>query len=200
MVGMTQQASRSWSSGRWNNRPAEVREDGTDLLVTAEEGSDAWRHTSYGFVHENEHALLAPFAPGSAVEVEFTAAFAQQFDQAGVFVSAGREHWVKAGLEFTDGQLQLGAVVTDPQSDWSAAPYPEWVNRRVVVRVSWTGESLTVRAGRAGAPLRFVRLAPFAADGPVTAGPFVCAPTRSGLVVPFHAWRVGEPDVSLHDE
>ncbi len=195
-----EQESRSWSSGRWTNLPAEVREEGSDLLVTAVEGSDAWRHTSYGFVHENEHALLAPFTPGSAVEVEFTAAFSLQFDQAGVFVSAGREQWVKAGLEFVDGQLQLGAVVTDPKSDWSAAPYPEWVHRRVVVRVSWTGESLTVRAGLAGEPLRFVRLAPFAAAGAVAAGPFVCAPTRSGLVVPFHAWRVGESDASLHAE
>jgi regulation of enolase protein 1 (concanavalin A-like superfamily) len=197
---MMTQTSRHWSSGRWNNHPVEVREDGTDLLVTAEAGSDAWRHTSYGFVHENEHALLAPFAPGSAVEVEFTAAFSQQFDQAGVFISAGRERWVKAGLEFADGQLQLGAVVTDPKSDWSAAPCPAWVNRRVVVRVSWTGEALTVRAGLAGEPLRFVRLAPFAADGAVAAGPFVCAPTRSGLIVPFHSWRVGEPDAALHAE
>ncbi|MFN8511053.1 MAG: hypothetical protein U0841_00335 [Chloroflexia bacterium] len=42
-------------------------------------------------MHENEHALLAPFTPGSAVEIEFTAAFSQQFIRAGVFVSAGRE-------------------------------------------------------------------------------------------------------------
>src|SRR5690349_6568647 len=139
---MSDQTSQSFASGRWTNYPVEVREDGTDLFVPAAEGSDAWRHTPYGFARENEPALLAPVAPGSAVEVEFTAAFSQQFDQAGVFVSAGRERWVKAGLEYVDGQLQLGAVVTNSKSDWSAAPYPEWVNQRVIVRVSWTGESL----------------------------------------------------------
>ena len=47
-----------WSSGRWENQPVEVREDGADLLVTCAEGSDAWRVTSYGFIHDTEHALV----------------------------------------------------------------------------------------------------------------------------------------------
>jgi len=190
--------SRAWSDGSWTNPPLAVRHDGTDLLVTAVEGSDAWRHTAYGFVHDTEHALLAPFSPGTAVEVEFTAAFAELFDQAGVFVSAGPLSWVKAGLELVDGQLQLGAVVTDRTSDWSVAPVPSWLGERVTVRVSWTGESLTVRAGVDTGPTRLVRLAPFSAGTPVTAGPFVCAPTRPGLVVRFHEWRVTGADGSLH--
>lgn len=197
---MTAQNSRAWSDGTWTNPPLDVRHDGTDLVVTAVEGSDVWRHTSYGFVHDSEHALLAPFPPGSAVEVEFTAAFSAQFDQAGVFVSAGPDSWVKAGLEFADGQPQLGAVVTDRRSDWSVAPVPSWLDDRVTIRVSWTGESLTVRARGTTGPMRLVRLAPFSADGPVTAGPFVCAPTRSGLEVRFHEWRVGDADGALHDQ
>ncbi|MFN8511052.1 MAG: DUF1349 domain-containing protein [Chloroflexia bacterium] len=83
-------------------------------------------------------------------------------------------------------------MVTDPKSDWSAAPYLEWVNRRVIVRVSWTGISLTVRAGLSASRLSAVRLAPFAADGIVATGPFVCAPTRSGWSSP------STPGVSAH--
>lgn len=55
-----------WSTGTWTHEPVAVRTDATDLVVEAHEGSDAWRHTSYGFVHDSEHALLAPLAPGSA--------------------------------------------------------------------------------------------------------------------------------------
>jgi hypothetical protein len=77
-----------WGSGRWTHPPVAAVERGSDLLVTAAEGSDAWRTTSYGFVHDSEHALLAPFDQDTAVEVEFTAAFSQQFDQAGPFTCA----------------------------------------------------------------------------------------------------------------
>jgi regulation of enolase protein 1 (concanavalin A-like superfamily) len=188
----------AWSDGHWTHAPAALAEDGGDLVVTAVEGSDAWRVTSYGFVHDSEHALLAPFAVGTAVEVEFTAAFSAQFDQAGVFVRASDERWVKAGVEFADGRPQVGAVVTDVMSDWSLSPVPEWIDRRILVRVSRGGDALTVRAGLAGGPLQLVRVLPFPAELAAEAGPFVCAPTRPGLAVRLHAWRTVDPDGALH--
>lgn len=189
-----------WSAGRWTHPPAAASDAGRDLLVTAIEGSDAWRVTSYGFVHDSEHALLVPFAEGAAMEVEFTAAFSEQFDQAGLFVRVSPEHWIKAGVEYADGRAQLGAVVTHPHSDWSLAPVPEWTGRRVLVRVSRSGDALTIRARVDGEELRLVRVVPFPPETPAEAGPFVCAPTRSGLVVPIHAWRVTAPDGVLHEE
>ena len=187
-----------WSSGAWTHPPVSAVERGKDLLVTAREGSDAWRTTSYGFVHDSEHALLAQFPEGSAVEVEFTADFSEQFDQAGIFVRVSGEQWVKAGVEFADGACQLGAVVTNGLSDWSLAPVPEWRGSRVLVRVSRSGDALTIRAGAAGGPLQLVRVAPLDPVADAYAGPFTCAPTRAGLMVPFHAWRAVEPDDALH--
>ena len=187
-----------WSAGRWTHPPvAAVERDGA-LHVTAVEGSDAWRLTSYGFVHESEHALVTPFADRTAVEVEFTAAFSEQFDQAGLFVRVSSERWVKAGVEFADGRPQVGAVVTDGMSDWSLAPVPDWIGRRVLVRVSRDGDALTIRAGADGGPLQLVRVVPFAPGLVAEAGPFVCAPTRAGLEVPLHAWRTTAPDAALH--
>jgi len=188
----------AWSEGRWTHDPAGVVEERGDLVVTAVEGSDAWRITSYGFVHDSEHALLVPFEVDTAVEVEFTAAFSEQFDQAGVFVRASDERWVKAGVEFADGRPQVGAVVTDGMSDWSLAPVPEWADRRILVRVSRGADALTVRAGLVGEPLQLVRVLPFPAGVSAEAGPFVCAPTRAGLAVRLHAWRVVGADGALH--
>ncbi|MEW1919687.1 DUF1349 domain-containing protein [Pseudarthrobacter oxydans] len=187
-----------WSQGAWTHPPVSTVEQGTDLMVTAKEGSDAWRTTSYGFIHDSEHALLAPFPPDSAVEVEFTADFSEQFDQAGIFVRISAGQWVKAGVEFADGSCQLGAVVTDGVSDWSLAPVPAWRGSRVLVRISRTGDALTIRAQAAGGPLQLVRLVPLDPAADAHAGPFVCAPTRAGLTVPFHAWRTTEPDGALH--
>ena len=120
-----------WSAGHWLNPPAAVEERGGDLLVTAVEKSDAWRRTSYGFIVDTAHVLLAPFEQNTAVEVDMTAAFTENFDQAGIMVRVDAENWVKAGVEFSDGACQLGAVVTAGNSDWSVAPVPDWQGKRV---------------------------------------------------------------------
>ncbi|MCZ2815945.1 DUF1349 domain-containing protein [Modestobacter sp. VKM Ac-2984] len=195
---MTDDGSRvqPWGAGTWTTPPVSATEDGTDLLVTAAEGSDAWRHTSYGFVHDDAHALLGPL--DGAVEVTVDVDFDQQFDQAGLMLRAGAETWLKAGVEFSDGSPQLGAVVTLGHSDWSVAPVPDWAGRRVTVRASRAGDAVTVRARVDDEPFRLVRVAWFPPDAEVQAGPYCCAPTRAGLVVRFRRWTTGPADAALH--
>ena len=187
-----------WSDGRWTHPPAAARVDGDALLVEAVEGSDAWRRTAYGFVHDTEHALLAPLPDRAAVEVDFALAYDRLFDQAGLLVRASDEVWVKAGVEVSDGLPQVGAVVTRGTSDWSVAPVPEWAGRVVTVRASRFGDALVVRARVEGEPWRLVRLAPFDVDAPLQAGPYCCAPSRAGLVVRYLGWRTTAPDAALH--
>lgn len=187
-----------WSSGQWTTPPVhyETKDDG--LYVTARENSDAWRLTSYGFVHDSEHALLAPFEQDSAVEVCFRLNFAAQFDQAGVFIRTDETTWIKAGIEWSDGEESVGAVVTRGVSDWSLSPTPGWAGRLVTVRASRSGNAVTIRARVDEEPWRMVRVAPLDPEATVSAGPFCCAPTRSGLTVHFLSWRTTAPDASLH--
>ena len=187
-----------WSAGSWTHPTVAAIERDGDLVVTAAEGSDAWRLTSYGFVHDSEHALVAPFPKDCAMEVEFTATFSEQFDQAGIFVRVSAQRWVKAGVEFADGRASVSAVVTDGRSDWSLAPTPNWGGHRVLLRVSRSGDALTIRARWEGAAFQLVRVVPFEQDLVASGGPFICAPTRAGLTVRFHAWRTTEPDAGLH--
>jgi regulation of enolase protein 1 (concanavalin A-like superfamily) len=187
---------RPWTDGTWSSAPVAAVEDGPDLLVTAVEGSDAWRHTAYGFVHDDAHALLAPL--DGAVEVTFDVDFDQQFDQAGLMLRADAETWLKSGVEFSDGAPQLGAVVTLGRSDWSVAPVPGWAGRRVTVRASRSGDAVTVRARVDDEPFRLVRVAAFPEGVAVQAGPYCCAPTRAGLVVRVRRWATGPADVALH--
>jgi uncharacterized protein len=187
-----------WSDGRWTTPPVAAEESDEALLVTAAEGSDAWVTTSYGFVHDSEHALLAPVDEGSAVEVAFVATFAEQFDQAGLFLRAAGGSWLKAGVEFADGVPQVGAVVTHARSDWSVSPVPGWLDRLVTVRASWTGDAVTVRARVDDEPFRLVRVAPWPTDEATEGGPLICAPTRAGLTVRFDSWTSGPADGSLH--
>lgn len=187
-----------WKSGAWTALPVAAEESAGRLLVTAAEGSDAWRHTGYGFVHDDEHALLEDWDRGQAVEVSFIASFEAQFDQAGLMIRVDAEHWVKAGVEFADGAPQLGAVVTAGKSDWSVAPVPEWAGREVTIRASRLDDALIVRARVEEEPWRLVRLAPLDPEAEVQAGPYCCAPSRAGLTVAFTSWRLTDPDEGLH--
>lgn len=175
-----------------------VQVDRADMVVTAAAGSDAWRITSYGFVHDSEHALLRPLGMNSAVEVTFTVDLREQFDQAGVFLTASSDLWVKAGVEYADGVPQLGVVVTDGRSDWSASPVSSWAGRRATIRASRRGDAITIRAKVDDGPFQFVRLIPLDPQTVLEAGPYLCAPTREGLRVRFHAWRMTAPDAALH--
>lgn len=187
-----------WREGSWLTPPVSVTSDGDDLLVTAAEGSDLWRTTSYGFVHEDGHALLAPFADGQALEVTFVLDYAQQFDQAGLLIHSDNQHWIKAGVEHSDGTPQVGAVVTREVSDWSVAPVGAWFGREVTVRASRSGDAVTIRARVDGEDWQLVRVAPRPQGDRLLAGPFCCAPTRSGLVVRFRHACFMPADQSLH--
>lgn len=187
-----------WDEASWSAAPERVEVDGADLLVTAVRDSDLWRTTAYGFVHDDGHGLLRPFAEGTAHEVSFLLDFGEQFDQAGVLVRADPAHWMKAGVEISDGEAHVGAVTTNVMSDWSLAPVPSWRNTTVTVRVSWRGDALTVRARSNEGPWQLVRVSPWLTDGAVAAGPYVAAPTRAGLRVRFCRWTLGAADASLH--
>lgn len=187
-----------WADGTWRNPPATAVVQGHQLLVTAQAGSDAWRSTSYGFVRDTAHALLGPLPLDSAIEVEFVVDYAAQFDQAGVWLHATNKHWVKAGVEISDGQPQLGAVVTQGLSDWSLAPVPEWQGRRVTVRLSRAGNAVTVRARAEAEPFRMARLVPLDPSTLAWAGPYCASPSRGGLQVRFTGWRTGPTDQALH--
>jgi regulation of enolase protein 1 (concanavalin A-like superfamily) len=192
-----------WNAGRWSRDPVAVRTDEQGIVVEAAEGSDFWRTTHYGFVHDDGHALLAPWPTDAAVEVSFdTSTLTGLYDQAGLMLYVGDEQWVKAGIEVNDDVLHVGAVVTNRVSDWSLAPVPDWAGQVVTVRASRSGvdgDAVTLRARAGEGEWRTIRVAPFDADA-ATAGPLACAPMRAGLEVRFTRWAFVPADVDLHED
>ena len=187
-----------WSAGTWLHEPPSHAIVGSDLVIATANKSDFWRNTGYGFTHHSGHALLIDFPPHTAMEVEFSAEWTNEFDQAGIFVHADERHWVKAGVEFADGVLGLGAVVTDHKSDWSVGHVPEWMRKRIRLRVSRSHDALTIRARTPGDPWRLVRLAPIDPCLPWQAGPLAASPSRANLRVTFHSWEQSLPDAAIH--
>jgi regulation of enolase protein 1 (concanavalin A-like superfamily) len=189
----------SWREAEWLNPPPTCEEsEAEDLVVSTAAGSDFWRHTAYGFVRDDGHALLTPLADATAVEVSFQARFRTRYDQAGIMVRADQETWIKAGVEFTDGVPHVGAVVTRSVSDWSLSPAPDWADRLITVRVSRVADAVTVQARCETGPWQLVRVAPWPPGTASAAGPYCCSPGRSGLHVRFSRFATGSADPGFH--
>lgn len=197
---MTDARPDRFSHGTWTRQPVTSSLDSDEaLVVEAAEGSDWWRDTAYGFRHDNGHALLAPWRPGTGIEVTFElSGFTGEFDQAGLCIMVDDAHWIKAGIEYSDGHQQLGAVVTNGASDWSTGRVDEWVGSAVTVRASRIADAVVIRARSSRDPeWRLVRVAPFAHES-AQIGPMLCAPMRPGFVVRFLDWRETAADTEIH--
>ena len=116
--------------------------------------------------------------------MSFVVDFHEQFDQAGVLVRADETHWVKAGVEISDGEVHVGAVTTHDMSDWSLAPVPSSDRHH--------GDRASELAGRCArrarsrlpaSPWQAGSRVPWLPSDPVRAGPYVAAPSRAGLQV-----------------
>ncbi|RRR86082.1 DUF1349 domain-containing protein [Streptomyces sp. RP5T] len=196
---MSERRAIDWSLASWLNPPPQAKRRDHSLWVTTGERTDFWRTTSYGFVHDDGHALMTALPDGTAAEVAFLPDhFDALYDQAGVMVRVGEGTWIKTGIEMTDGVPHLGAVVTRVVSDWSMAPVPLWERRLITVRASRSGDAVTIRARCEGEPWRMVRLGPLERNAHALAGPFCCSPQRAGLQLYFTELAIGPADTSLH--
>ena len=189
----------AWHGGRWLNPPQDFVADGASLHVVTDAGSDFWQETYYGFKRDSGHFY------GFRTDGDFTAQlrvqgqFKELYDQAGIMVRIDEKHWMKAGIELSDGRAMLSSVVTKGQSDWATNPYegnPEdfWIRATVkegVLRLQVSSDSTT---------WALMRLCPFPVSSFYTVGPMTCSPERGGLKASFSDWQLGPPlNKQLHD-
>ncbi|QWU13568.1 hypothetical protein SAMN04487895_103243 [Paenibacillus sophorae] len=191
----------NWPDGIWTNQPVSSRVDRERLIVEAAEHSDYWQQTMYGFQHDSGHALLHSWERQYAAEASFKLDhFSELYDQAGLMLWHSPSQWIKSGIEINDGVPHIGAVVTDTYSDWSLSPVPEWAGQEITIRASRLNDAVIIRARADRDAWRTVRVARFPYLADVQAGPFLCAPTRSGFQVTFTRWVLTSPDEDIHTD
>lgn len=181
----------SFQDGQWVNPPAHYSMTDDALQVTTDARTDFWRETYYGFTHDSGHFYGFATGDGFTAQVRVRAQFEQLYDQAGIMVRLDAEHWLKAGLEFSDGHAMLSSVLTDGQSDWATGVYTGdptdfWL------RVSVAQGALRLQVSADGAQWPLVRLCPFpeADRNRYLVGPMCCTPERAGLQVTFSDWML----------
>ncbi|GGK89041.1 hypothetical protein Sme01_02350 [Sphaerisporangium melleum] len=177
-----------FSDWQWINEPAKWSADPAGTLrVTADARTDLWRVTHYGYSYDTAH-LFGRTLPGDLrVAATLEAGYAEQYDQAGAALRIDEENWIKAGVEFVDGRINLSTVVTRGFSDWSVTPVAGPVES-IRIELTREGDTVTVRYGLDGAePTVMLRLAYFPPGVPALAGVMCAAPVGDGFETRFTA-------------
>lgn len=189
-----------FGGGAWLNEPASSKIDGGVLTVVTGHETDFWRETYYGFVHDNGHAYTVPVDDGFTATIRVRADYSAKFDQAGLFLQLDERHWLKCGVELTDGDRFLSVVVTNGRSDWSVSqPFRDLDDFRL--RLTVRDGTALVHASPDGERWFMLRVAAFAPAARYRVGPMACSPTRAGLAVTFSDFTVGPASTEpLHAE
>jgi len=187
------------SNGVWLNEPERWTAKGDTLELATDKGTDFWRETHYGFNRDSGHFLGFPTGEAFTAELRVQGDFQALYDQAGMMVRIDDHHWVKAGIEFSDGRAMLASVLTHGQSDWATAPYEQDAGD-FRIRATVANGVLRLQTSADGKLWPLMRLAPFAKASSYLVGPMACTPERAGLKIVFSTFRLTPPlGKDLHD-
>lgn len=189
-----------WGAFVWLNEPEHciVHPDGA-LEVTTGMQTDFWRETHYGFVRDSGHFLGVKVTGGFTAQVRINADFRELYDQAGLMVRLDERTWIKAGIEFNDGDPMISSVLTEGRSDWAPGSF-SGDPRDFWLRVTVADGVLRLQYSTDGVKWPLLRLAPFPVADAYEVGPFCCTPQRQGLQVRFSEWTLNPAlERELHD-
>lgn len=183
----------------WRNPPAGYIDEGHAARVITKEKTDFWRHTFYGFVHDNGHFLSKPVEGDFSAEVTISAKYSALYDQTGLMLRLDEQRWLKAGVEYTDGVTHFSVVITNGCSDWSVVSVPEAING-ITLRVTKHAEAIRVQYKDRSQKWQMARLGYFPPAPSLDVGITCCSPERAGFEVRFSDLKIG-PAISraLHD-
>jgi regulation of enolase protein 1 (concanavalin A-like superfamily) len=181
----------------WLNPPLGETRVGDAITVKTRGATDFWQQTFYDFRRHSGHFLHKTVIGDFTASVKFTGRYEALYDQAGLMVRADESHWVKTGIEYTDGERHLSAVVTNDFSDWSVLPYRS-PQAEVSIRLTRHGESIRIQYEESGG-WQMVRLAYLKPSEALQVGVMCCSPEREGFEVTFRDFQIGAPiDRALH--
>lgn len=188
----------SFADMTWTNPPPASRIDGEALTLTTGDRTDYWRKTHYGFIRDTGHFLHHPVTGDFTAEVTIAARYEALYDQAGLMLRLDETRWVKAGIEYTDGQPFFSTVITNDRSDWSIVALP-FAAERLRLRLTRHDDAVRVQVQRPDGSWLMTRLG-YLEAGPALVGVMACSPERAGFTASFHDYTCGPAiDRTLHD-
>ncbi|MBZ9881695.1 DUF1349 domain-containing protein [Mesorhizobium sp. CA10] len=175
----------------WLNPPPQHTVGDGTLTVRTGKDTDFWRETFYGFWRDNGHFLYRSVEGDFSAEVTVKGDYKVLYDQAGLMLRLSETHWIKAGIEYTDGLAYFSVVVTNDTSDWSLVAIAAGKDG-VRIRLTRHAEAIRIQyLDASGGHWKPVRLAYFPISKTVDVGMMCCSPQREGFEATFSGFTIG---------
>ena len=174
---------------QWFNEPGrwEIKDDTLTMIVTPQ--SDFWRISHYNFTVDDGPFLYTTYGGEFEAKVKLTGNFKDRFDQMGLMVRLDHENYIKTGVEFVDGQLNVSTVVTNHTSDWSVLPMdkiPPFIWVKVIRRL----DALEIFYSLDDQAYTMTRITYLKENHPVMVGLVAACPDGNGFEAKFEHFQV----------
>lgn len=190
------------SEMKWVRAPRQytITEDRVEVIT--EPHTDLWQRTYYHFRNDNAPALQLE-TDEAYFSFSFKTDFDSQvrFDQSGVVMYLDSDNWLKASVEYENGQIQrLGSVVTNNgYSDWASVDVDASV-KSMWFRLSRRDQDFCIENSLDGVTFHQMRICHmFNADKRVSLGIYACSPEESSFKATFTHLEMTECQWLAHD-
>ena len=179
----------------WFNQPEKWKVGKQSLTMDVTPKTDYWRITHYGFTVDDGPFYYTTEGGEFEVTVKITGEYKTRFDQMGLMLRIDEKTWIKTGIEYVDGNMNVSAVVTNEKSDWSVIqladkPKSIWVKalrRKDAVEISYSLDNKKYT---------MMRLAYLPDNKPVMVGMTAASPDGDGFKALFEEFEIKHlPDV-----
>lgn len=187
----------------WTREPACYELSADRIEITTEPHTDLWQRTYYHFRNDNAPVLQMETEEkyfSFTVRTDFSES-RRRFDQCGIVMYLDSENWLKASVEYENGEYRhLGSVVTNHgYSDWATTAVPADVNV-MWYRFSRREDDYCVECSADGVAFTQMRVCHmWEAAGKIRFGIYACSPEDSSFRAVFTDMRLTECMWKAHD-
>ena len=186
----------------WTRAPQNYSVYRDKVVIETQPATDLWQRTYYLFRNDNAPLLQIKTEEeffSFTVKTDFLST--HRFDQCGIVMYLDSQNWLKASVEYENGQFaHLGSVVTNGgYSDWATTEIDAGI-KTMWYRLSRRGNDFRIECSRDGVRFSQMRICHMAAaDGRVSFGIYACSPESSSFKAVFSRFRFGECEWKAHD-
>ncbi|GAA4271851.1 DUF1349 domain-containing protein [Aquimarina gracilis] len=170
---------------QWFNEPDTwelINDSSLSMYVTP--NTDFWRRTHYGFTIDDGPFYYAQIGGEFELKVKITGAYKSRFDQMGAMIRVDEKTWIKTGVEYVNERINISAVVTHKNSDWSMVELQQKPDS-VWLKVTRRLDAIEIEYSLNDKDYTLIRLAYFPDNIPVMAGITAASPDGNGFEALF---------------
>ncbi len=175
---------------QWYNEPDIWKIiDDTSLSMFVTPNTDFWRKTHYGFTVDDGPFYYSIEGGEFELYVKITGAYKTRFDQMGVMIRIDEKTWIKTGVEYVNQRINLSAVVTHQNSDWSMVELKQRPTS-VWLQVTRRLDAIEIKYSLNNTDFTVMRLAYFPDNVPVMVGLTAASPDGNGFDALFEDFAI----------